>query len=87
MSQKDWIEVGASLLGGVGIGAAIMYFFDPDLGEQRRERCEDATGEYLSSAGEHLGEAWETVANKARDVGGTATTNEFADAIIANLNQ
>src|SRR2546421_3833376 len=70
MSQKDWIEVGASLLGGIGIGASLMYFFDPQLGEGRREQCFETTGDYLSSAGERLGETWETVANKARDVGG-----------------
>jgi gas vesicle protein len=68
MSQKDWIEVGASLLGGIGIGASLMYFFDPELGEERREQCFETTGEYLSSAGERLGETWETVANKARDL-------------------
>jgi gas vesicle protein len=75
MSQKDWIEVGASLLGGIGIGASLMYFFDPQLGDERREQCFETTGEYLSSAGERLGETWQTVANKARDVGeGVAET-------------
>lgn len=69
MSKRDWIEVTASLLGGAGIGAAIMYFFDPELGDRRRTVCREATGEALSSAGERVGEAWETVAHKVRGAG------------------
>jgi hypothetical protein len=72
MSKRDWIEVTASLIGGAGIGAAIMYFFDPDLGDRRRADCYDATGEALSHAGERMGHAWETMSHGARDAGAGA---------------
>src|SRR5205085_4124997 len=72
MSKRDWIEVGASLLGGAGIGAAIMYFFDPQLGDIRRTQCRAATGEAISSAGERLGEAFHTVTDKVKGAGEAA---------------
>jgi gas vesicle protein len=78
MSKRDWIEVGASLLGGAGIGAAIMYFFDPQLGDTRRAECRRASGEALSSAGERLGGAWETVAQKVKGAG-ESTADTAAD--------
>jgi gas vesicle protein len=81
MSKRDWIEVGASLLGGAGIGAAIMYFFDPQLGDTRRAECREATGEALSSAGERLGNAWETVAQKVKGAGESTaeTASDWTD--------
>jgi gas vesicle protein len=81
MSKRDWIEVGASLLGGAGIGAAIMYFFDPQLGDTRRAQCRQATGEALSSAGERLGGAWENVAQKVRGAGESTadTASDWTD--------
>src|SRR5687767_11692030 len=67
-----------SLVGGAGIGAALMYLLDPEEGAERRyvvrERAKDAMhtgGELLGSAvesGTHaLGSAWETVSGKASD--------------------
>jgi osmotically-inducible protein OsmY len=32
---------GAALIGGVGLGAALMYFFDPDRGKKRRALVRD----------------------------------------------
>ena len=53
-----WI---APLLGGVGIGAALMYLFDPDRVRGRRARLSD---QVVSNAN-RLGE---TVERKARDL-------------------
>jgi osmotically-inducible protein OsmY len=47
-----------SLLGGAGIGAALMYFFDPEEGSQRRHELVDLTGS-----------AWGTVKEKASEYG------------------
>jgi gas vesicle protein len=69
MSKRDWIEVSTSLVGGAGIGAALMYLFDPDHGDQRRAQARETAGDALSSTGETLGSAWQTIAEKARDAG------------------
>jgi gas vesicle protein len=69
MSKKDWIEVTASMLGGAGIGAAIMYFFDPQLGDERRSECRENIGDAMSATGETLGETWESFSEKARNSG------------------
>jgi gas vesicle protein len=67
MSKRDWIEVGVSLLSGAGIGAALMYLFDPDSGDERRERVADRAGDYASAAGETLGAGWEHISEGAQN--------------------
>jgi hypothetical protein len=57
-SRTSWI---GPLLGGVGIGAALMYLFDPDRGRGRRARLSDQ----LTSKANRLGE---TVEGRARDL-------------------
>jgi hypothetical protein len=49
------------LLGGIGIGAALMYLFDPERGRGRRARL----GDQLASKANRLGEA---AGSKARDL-------------------
>ena len=66
MTKRDWIEVGVSLLSGAGIGAALMYLFDPDMGEERRERAAERASDYAATAGETLGAGWERVAEAAQ---------------------
>ncbi len=51
----------ALLLGGIGLGALLMYLFDPDRGRGRRARL----GDQLTSKVNRLGEAAES---KARDL-------------------
>jgi len=72
MSKKDWIEVGVSLMSGAGIGAALMYLFDPDLGDKRRQRAAELAGDYASSAGETLGAGWEHARSLAGNIGSAA---------------
>ena len=64
-SNGQGIAVGANelglLLGGIGIGALLMYLFDPDGGRGRRARL----GDQLTSKVNRLGEAAEA---KARDL-------------------
>ncbi len=58
MSTREWIEVAASLIGGAGIGAAIMYLFDPESGDERRAALEARAAKAAASTGEALGGAW-----------------------------
>lgn len=78
MSKRDWIEVGVSMLGGAGIGAALMYMFDPEAGEKRRELAHRRAAEYAASTGEALGSGWghvshgaQSLASKASDLAGS----------------
>lgn len=78
MNMRSCIESTVALLGGVGIGGALMYLFDPELGEQRRQRARKAAEETLSSTGEKLGKTWESIAEKAQDLASHA-----AEAVTA----
>ena len=49
------------LLTGLGLGAGLMYLFDPDRGRRRRTRIRDAAGHIVNAAGDAIGKA-------ARDV-------------------
>ena len=62
-----------SLLGGALAGAAAMYLLDPELGKRRRRYIADQAGEYLHSTGEALQSGWETLGQRAHDVGQTIT--------------
>jgi hypothetical protein len=50
MMKKDLIEITTSLLGGAGIGAALMYLMDPLSGTYRREHIAGAAEHAMSSA-------------------------------------
>src|SRR4051794_18790417 len=68
MRRSHLIENTMSLLGGAGVGAALMYLFDPDLGEQRRHDVRDVAGQALSSTGEALHSTAHGAADTARSV-------------------
>jgi len=74
MSNK-FAQIASSILGGAGIGAALMYIFDPDQGKRRREYIAD-------HAQDIAGNAWDTVSNQARNIGSTAAdyTSSAANA-------
>ena len=78
MNKRDLIEVGVSMLGGAGIGAALMYLFDPESGERRRELARRRAAEYAATTGEALGSGWghvshgaQSLASKASDLAGS----------------
>jgi gas vesicle protein len=73
MSKRDWIEVGVSMLGGAGIGAALMYLFDPEAGEHRREMARRRAAEYAASTGEALGTGWGHVSHGAQSLASKAS--------------
>ena len=56
---------GVALVGGVGLGAALMYFFDPDRGKRRRALIRDK----VESAGNKVAEKAEKM---RRDLGNRA---------------
>ncbi|HEY8666363.1 MAG TPA: hypothetical protein VIL86_06845 [Tepidisphaeraceae bacterium] len=50
MTNREMIECGVSLIGGAGIGAALMYLLDPEVGYRRRQSIASTASEYASSA-------------------------------------
>jgi len=63
--NSKFAQIASSILGGAGIGAALMYIFDPDQGRRRREYIAD-------HAQDIAGSAWDTVSNQARNIGSAA---------------
>ena len=56
----------AALLGGVGIGAALMYLLDPDRGARRRALARDKAVRFGRVAGERLGARSRDLRNRAQ---------------------
>src|SRR5438876_4487486 len=73
-SYTGWARTGASMLGGLGIGALLMYLFDPEEGAQRRGYLSEAAQDLAGRAGETLGSAWESVSDSASDLGERASS-------------
>ena len=55
-----------SLLAGIGIGALIMYFFDPDRGARRRHMASDQTARSLRKAARRLRDQADSTRNHVR---------------------
>ena len=56
---------GAALVGGVGIGAALMYFFDPDRGKRRRGQVRDKVEAAGNKVGDYAGKMSRDIRNRA----------------------
>jgi hypothetical protein len=56
----------AALLGGIGLGAALMYLLDPDRGARRRALARDKAVHFGRVAGERLGARSRDLRNRAR---------------------
>ena len=64
-------ENAIALLGGALLGAAAMYVLDPDMGKRRRQYIADQAGDYFDEAGNLVRGGWETVRDRAGDLGST----------------
>lgn len=70
--------MGLALIKGVGLGAGLMYFFDPDLGRRRRALVADQFTHGGHALGDFLGASTRDLGNRAR--GMTAElTRRFRD--------
>ncbi len=56
----------AALLGGMGLGAALMYYFDPTRGARRRGMLRDRLTHAANAAGDAVGTTSRDLANRAR---------------------
>ena len=58
----------AALLGGMGIGAALMYMLDPGRGARRRAVARDKAAKFARVAGERIGRTSRDLSNRALGV-------------------
>jgi osmotically-inducible protein OsmY len=72
-----------ALLGGIGIGAAVMYFMDPDRGRRRRALVRDKAQHFASRVPEAVGTTQRDLANRARGLAAQAR-GRFADEGATN---
>lgn len=61
--RQQWM-----LLGGVSVGAGLMYLLDPERGRQRRSKAGSKASHALHAGGDALGRASRDLANRGRGV-------------------
>ena len=57
-----------TLLVSMGLGAGLMYFFDPQHGDRRRAMVRDKVDRFMNSIDESMDKALEDTRNRARGV-------------------
>jgi hypothetical protein len=67
--QCNKTRTGLSLLSGAGLGAVLMYIFDPDQGQQRRAEAAETAARAAESTGAALGAAYEVAREKGQTLG------------------
>ncbi|MEO8431942.1 MAG: YtxH domain-containing protein [Acidobacteriota bacterium] len=58
----------AALIGGIGLGAAVMYALDPQGGRRRRAIARDKAMSFAKGTGEAVGSRSRDLGNRARGV-------------------
>src|SRR4051812_12308978 len=64
-SCRTGMMSGMSLLGGLAIGAGLMYLLDPEEGQDRRKTLGNLAGGAMSASGSALQSGWEKVRDTA----------------------
>jgi uncharacterized membrane protein len=78
MRPKDQSTSTAAVLGGVGIGAALMYFLDPNRGKRRRALVRDQVVHALRKGEDGMEATLHDLNNRARGLA-AQTRNRFRD--------
>jgi uncharacterized membrane protein len=77
---------GLKLITSVGVGAGLMYLFDPDRGNRRRAILRDKTAHALNSAKEAFDKATRDLVNRARGIAAETeslfTSGEVSDDVL-----
>ena len=64
-SNITWM---CSVLGGLGLGAGLMYIFDPDRGKYRRDVARDKVTSTVNRTGQAISDTSRDLQNRARGV-------------------
>jgi len=67
-SCRTGMKSGLSLLGGLAIGAGLMYLLDPDEGPDRRKTVGNLAGGAMSASGSALSSGWDKLKDTATRV-------------------
>src|SRR4051812_18048546 len=76
---KDLIEIAVAGVTGLAVGAAMMYLFDPETGQDRRERIAETAHSALDSTTETLGSAGEYVSDLGSRFAKSSSWSDVAD--------
>lgn len=80
------IRAGAMLLGGLGLGAALMYVLDPERGKRRRALVRDKAVRTTRKAGDLLGARSRDWKNRAKGIAAEVTSlarkEEVSDPVL-----
>lgn len=68
-SCRTGMNAALGMLGGAGLGAALMYLMDPNQGAERRHHLADIAGEAMESTSQALRTGAEHLGHKAADAG------------------
>jgi len=71
-SSSGWLAGLLSLVGGVGIGAGLLYLLDPDKGQKRRNQLMSSASDLASTAKDYAGDALGSIGSKVGDALGSA---------------
>jgi hypothetical protein len=71
----------ASLLGGAGVGASLMYLLDPDRGRRRRAITRDKAKSVVRHGGDALSRAARDLENRARGTVSVVRTKWSGDSV------
>jgi uncharacterized membrane protein/osmotically-inducible protein OsmY len=77
---------GLTLIGGIGLGAALMYVLDPDRGRRRRARMRDKAAHAINKTGDATGKTLRDTRNRARglaaEVKSLLKTDRASDEVL-----
>ena len=76
-----------TFIGGIGLGAALMYILDPDRGRRRRALVRDQLARAANKTPEALGATARDLSNRARGLTAEArrlvTSDDVSDQVLA----
>ena len=79
MTERDAKPGALGVLGGIGLGGALMYFLDPDRGTLRRRLVRDRLVHARSVASEGLGTTGRDLGNRVRGLAATTRSHLRSD--------